>query len=179
MTQNEIILGCQRGHEDAYRHLVSRYADPLKGVCVRYLRDHQKAEDVLQETFIQVFKTIHRFENKGSLEGWLYRIAVNACLKELRKTKRLSFPEEETMFDQLIEWPEAYDKLNAEDILVLLDRLPEHYRIIFNMNVIEGYTHKEISTMLGIQESLSRTKLTRARKMLQDYYFIYSKKSIV
>lgn len=179
MTQNEIIQKCRRGDEGAYRYLVDTYADPLMGVCVRYLRDHQKAEDTVQETFISVFKSIHRFDGEGSLAGWMYKIAVNACLKELRKTNRLTFPEESVELDQMIEWPEAYEKLQAEDLLTILDQLPYHYRIIFNLYAIEGYSHKEISEMLGIKESLSRTKLTRARKQLQEQYLVHFKKSIV
>jgi RNA polymerase sigma factor (sigma-70 family) len=179
LTQNEVIQGCKKGDERSYRYLVDAYADQLMGICVRYLRDHQKAEDALQETFIQVFRSIQKFDGAGSLAGWMYRIAVNCCLKELRKTRQLSFPEEETVFEQLIEWPEVYDKLNAEDIMNLLDALPQHYRIIFNLNIIEGYSHKEISELLGIQGSHSRTKLTRAKKMIQEIYLLHYKKSVV
>ncbi len=170
MTQNEIILGCKRGDEGAYRFLVDTYADRLMGICVRYLRDIQLAEDALQETYILVFKSIHNFRDEGSLPAWMGKIAVNCCLKELRKAKRLSFPEEESVFEQLIEWPAAQRQMDTEDLLLLLDQLPPHYRIIFNLHSIEGYNHKEISEMLGISETLSRTKLTRARKMLQDFY---------
>ena len=179
MTQNEILQRCRKGDESAYRHLVDTHADQLMGVCVRYLRDLQKAEDALQETFIQVFKSIHQFDGKGALAGWMYKIAVNCCLKELRKSNRLSFPEEPVGIEQLVEWPQAYETLDAEDLLRVLDKLPPHYRIIFNLYAIEGYSHKEISDMLGIRESLSRTKLTRARKMLQEHYLINIKKSIV
>lgn len=179
MTQSEIIKGCKSGHEGSYRFLVDKYADALMGICVRYLRDHQKAEDALQETFIQVFKSIEQFNVDSSLRAWMSKIAINCCLKELRKTQRLSFSEEDKVFDQLIAWPDAYEKLIAEDILELLDRLPAHYRIIFNLSVIEAYSHKEISEMLGIQESLSRTKLTRAKKIMQENYLSLHKKSIV
>lgn len=179
MTQNEIIQGCKAGKEDAYRALVDLYADRLMGTCMRYLRDHQKAEDVLQETYILIFKSIHKYEETGNLEGWLHRIAINTCLKELRKKQRLSFSQEELVFENLSELPSVYDKFSSEVLLTMLDKLPEAYRIIFNLNVIEGYSHKEISEMLNIQSSLSRTKVTRARKMLQDYYLIHFKGSIV
>ncbi len=179
MTQNEIIQGCKKGNEGAYRYLVDTYADQLMGICVRYLRDHQKAEDAVQETYIQVFRSISSFDEKGSLAAWMCKIAVNCSLKELRKAKRLSFTEEETVFEQLVEMPEVIEKLKSEDILLLMDKLPQHYRIIFNLHIVEGYNHREISEMLGIQESLSRTKLTRARKMIQEFYFIHNKKSIV
>lgn len=179
MTQNEIIRGCKQRHESAYRLLVDTFADLLMGICVRYLRDHQKAEDALQETYILVFRSIHKIDEDSNLQAWVCKIAVNNCLKELRKSKRLRFLEEETVLENIMEMPLAYEKLLAEDILLQLDRLPEHYRIIFNLHIIEGYSHREISEMLGIQESLSRTKLTRARKIMQDIYLLQSKKSVV
>src|SRR5688500_2513029 len=179
LTQKEIRQGCKDGREEAYRRLVDVYAEQLMGMCMRYVRDRHKAEDILQETYIRVFKSIHKYEETGTLTGWLTKIAVNCCLKELKKNKRLSFNEEELLSEKSIELPDVYDKLSTEDLLLMLDKLPGPYRIIFNLNIIEGYTHKEIADMLGIQVSLSRTKLTRARKMLQEYYLIQFKKSIV
>lgn len=140
------------------------------GLCLRYLRDRQKAEDAVQETFIQVFRNVHRFDETGSLIAWMSRIAINCCLKDLRQNRRLSFPGDELDMDQGFDLPAGYENLKAEDILRLLDQLPEHLRIIFNLHVIEGYSHREIAELLGIQESLSRTKLTRARKMVRMYY---------
>jgi RNA polymerase sigma factor (sigma-70 family) len=179
LTTQEIIQGCKSGHEKAYRYLVDTYADQLLGTCMRYLRDHQNAEDAVQETYILVFKSIHRFEEDSSLIAWMTRIAINTCLKELRKAKRLVFNEEAVVFDTRIQLPDVYEKLTSDDLLMLLDSLPISYRIIFNMHVIEGYSHKEISKMLNIQVSYSRTRLTRARDMLQEIYFVQLKKSIV
>ncbi len=179
MTQNEIILGCKKGREDAYRVLVDKYADHLMGLCVRYLKDHQKAEDVVQETYIQVFRSVNKFDDSGNLIAWMSKIAINCCLKELRKSNRLSLQDTEIVFEKMIELPYVYEKLNTEEILLMLDKLPELYRIIFNLHIIEGYTHKEISKLLDIQESLSRTRLTRAKKMLQEYFSANYKKSIV
>ena len=179
MTQQEIIQGCKAGQEKAYRYLVDAYADQLMGLCMRYLRDRQKAEDAVQETYIQVFKSIHRFEETGSLLGWISKIAINTCLKDLRKAKRLVFDEDVIQFEHRIQLPDVYEKLTSEDLLLLLDRIPIAYRIIFNLFVIEGYTHKEISKILDIQVSHSRTRLTRARDMLQEIYFIHLKKSVV
>ena len=179
MTQQEIIQGCKAGQEKAYRYLVDAYADQLMGLCMRYLRDRQKAEDAVQETYIQVFKSIHRFEETGVLLGWISKIAINTCLKDLRKAKRLVFDEDVIQFEHRIQLPDVYEKLTSEDLLLLLDRIPIAYRIIFNLFVIEGYTHKEISKILDIQVSHSRTRLTRARDMLQEIYFIHLKKSVV
>lgn len=149
------------------------------GVCVRYLRDHQKAEDALQDTYVLAFRSIHRLDTKATLKAWLCRIAINCCLKELRKSKHLRFTAEDVAPENIPEMPGIYEQLEAEDLLKMLDILPEHYRVIFNLNIIEGYSHTEISDILGIQESLSRTKLTRARKMLQEYFTVHFHKSIV
>ena len=102
LTQKEIIQGCKDGREEAYRMLIDMYADRLMGTCMRYVRDRQKAEDVLQETYIRVFKSIHKYEETGTLSAWLTKIAVNCCLKELKKNKRISFKEEELHFEKAI-----------------------------------------------------------------------------
>ncbi len=179
MTQNEIIQGCKAGQESAYRQLMDTYAGKLMGLCVRYLRDRQKAEDAVQETFIQVFRSVHQFDASGNLIAWMSRIAINNCLKEIKKSKRMVFTEQTLHMENLPVMPEIDRKMRTEELLAVLDQLPPAYRIVFNLHLIEGYSHKEISTMLDIQESTSRTKLTRARKMLQDYLFIPTKKSIV
>ncbi len=179
MTQNEIIQGCKTGHEDAYRELVDRYANKLMGLCVRYLRDRHKAEDAVQETFIQVFRSVHQFDASGNLIAWMSRIAINICLKEIKKSKRMVFTEQNLHLETLPVMPEIDRKMNTEELLTILDNLPAAYRIVFNLHLVEGYSHKEISEMLDIRESTSRTKLTRARKMLQDYLFVQPKNSIV
>lgn len=179
MTQNEIIQGCKAGRETAYRALVDTYAHKLMGLCVRYLRDRQKAEDAVQETFIQVFRSVDQFDASGNLIGWMSRIAINICLKELKKSKRMVFTEQILHLETLSVMPEIYRKMKTEELLAVLDNLPPPYRIVFNLHLVEGYSHKEISALLDIRESTSRTKLTRARKMLQDYLFFPSKKSVV
>lgn len=179
MTQSEIIQGCKRGREDAYRQLVDTYAARLMGLCMRYLRDHQKAEDAVQETYIQVFKSIHRIDTDSEIMAWMSRIAINTCLKELRKNKMLVFQMEDSILENIPEVQLEETWTNADELLTLMDNIPPAYRIIFNLHVIEGYSHREISQMLKIRESNSRTKLTRARKMIQDYLVVQTKKSIV
>lgn len=179
MTQNEIIQGCKDGREDAYRNLVDSYANKLMGLCVRYLRDRQKAEDAVQETFIQVFRSVNQFDDSGNLIAWMSRIAINTCLKEIKKSKRMVFTEQTLHIENLPVMPDIDRKMKTEELLSILDNLPAAYRIVFNLHLVEGYSHKEISVMLDIRESTSRTKLTRARKMLQDYLFVQPKKSIV
>lgn len=152
------------------------YASRLMGVCLRYMEDEASAKDVLQESFIRIFQNMEKYVEQGSFEAWLSRITVTSALMELRKKKRLPF-HVELEANHLHEWREnvkAEIKLNEEDILEMIHELPEHYRVIFNLYVIEGFTHAEIATLLEIRESTSRTKLTRARQKMQE---IYNRKS--
>ena len=167
MTEKELIKGCIR--EDRYhqQELFRRYAGKMLVVCMRYARHEMEAEDILQDAFIKVFDNITKFGFKGSFEGWIRRIVINTALKNYSKK---SFRQEQIgleNFPDLQLEPEAYTHLHEEELLRLIARLPEGYRLVFNLNVIEGYSHKEIADMLGIQESTSRSQLVKARKMLQ------------
>lgn len=168
MTEKELIKGCIR--EDRYhqQELFRRYAGKMLVVCMRYARHQMEAEDILQDAFIKVFDNINSFEFKGSFEGWIRRIVINTALKNY---SRKSFKQEQIGLESYPELPlepEIYAHLQVEELLRLIARLPEGYRLVFNLNVIEGYSHKEIADMLGIQESTSRSQLVKARKMLQS-----------
>ncbi len=137
-------------------------------VCLRYATDEMEAEDMLQDGFVRIFAYLHQFKFEGSFEGWMRRIVVNAALKKLQKKK--------VVFDEITENKQeavsinasAYSNLGEEVILKLINELPEGYKIVFNLNVIEGYSHEEIAEMLGVQASTSRSQLVKARKMLQQ-----------
>ncbi len=144
------------------------YAGKMMTVCLRYANDHQEAEDMLQEAFIKIFSHIEQFKFEGSFEGWIRRIVVNTSLKMLQK-KRISFLEinERTESYETIDSYGA-SRLNAEELMKLINTLPTGYRNVFNLNIIEGYSHDEIAEMLNIQASTSRSQLVKARKMLQE-----------
>lgn len=172
LKEAEIIKKCKKGDHQAFNFLVKNYAPRLMGICLRYMGDRAAAEDVLQESFIRVFKSISKYKKTGSFEAWLSRITVTTALMELRKNKKRSF---EAELDPGINGKHGQEafveiKMNEADILEMMDELPESYRIIFNLFVIEGYNHQEISTLLEIKESTSRTKLTRARRKMQEIY---------
>jgi RNA polymerase sigma factor (sigma-70 family) len=172
----EIIKRCKKGDPKGFRALVDTYASRLMGVCLRYMEDEAAAKDVLQESFIRIFQNMEKYVEKGSFEAWLTRITITSALMELRKKKRLPF-HVELEANHIEEWREnvhAEIKLNEEDILEMIHELPDHYRVIFNLYVIEGLTHAEIANLLEIGESTSRTKLTRARQKMQE---IYSRRS--
>ena len=167
VTEKELIKGCIR--EDRYhqQELFRRYAGKMLVVCMRYTRHEMEAEDILQDAFIKIFDNITRFEFKGSFEGWVRRIVINTALKNYSKK---SFKQEQIGLENYPELPlepEVYAHLQEEELLRLIAKLPEGYRLVFNLYAVEGYSHKEIADMLGIQESTSRSQLVKARKMLQ------------
>jgi RNA polymerase sigma factor (sigma-70 family) len=167
VTENELIKGCIREDRECQGEIFRRYAGKMMSVCLRYSRHRMEAEDILQDSFIKVFDNIARFEFKGSFEGWVRRIVVNTALKNY---SRKSFRNEQIGIeyenDTPIE-PSVLSDLHEEELLKLIARLPEGYRVVFNLYAIEGYSHKEIAETLNIQESTSRSQLVKARKWLQ------------
>jgi len=163
-----IISGCKKSQRDAQEALVRRYGPTLLAVCSRYCNDSNLAYDALQECFINVFKYINTYKSQGSFEGWLRRIAVRSSLAIIKKYKPYAFFDDGEILDFITDStiPDAYEKIALDQIHFYLEQLPPSLRIVFNMNVIEGYSHKEIGTMLGITDSTSRANLTRARAKL-------------
>ncbi len=140
----------------------------MLSVCMRYTRHRMEAEDVLQDAFIKVFDNIHKFQFKGSFEAWIRRIVINTALKNYQ---RKSFREEQIGLelenaDLPIE-PSIFAHLHEEALLELIAQLPDGYRVVFNLYAIEGYSHREVADMLGIEEATSRSQLLKARKWLQ------------
>jgi len=171
LKEKEIIQYCKQGDQRGFKALVEQYAPKLMGICIRYLQNEFEAKDAVQETFIKVFQNIENYKTTGNFSGWLRKIAINTSLVALRKKRNGFAFLENTGLDE--EWKyeaEIEIELNEQDILNMIQSLPEHYRIIFNLALIEGYSHVEIAKLLGIQESTSRSKLTRARKKLQIIY---------
>lgn len=140
----------------------------LMSVCRRYVGMAQ-AEDMLQDSFIRIFQYLGQYRFEGSFEGWARRICVNTCIRHIQQSRRLTVEYNADLLpDPPIE-PEALHQLQANELLRLIDQIPDGYRMVFNLNVIEGYAHKEIAEMLGIEESSSRSQLTKARKYLQRF----------
>lgn len=167
MTDQELIQGCLREEAHCQKELFQRYSGRMLAVCLRYARHRLEAEDILQEGFIKVFNNIGSFKSKGSFEGWIRRIIVNTALKNYQ---RKHFTNEQIAvehFPDVPQQPVAYAQLGEQELLAMIARLPEGYRVVFNLYAIEGYSHKEIAETLGIRESTSRSQLVKARKMLQ------------
>lgn len=167
MTEEQIIKGCIRKDAACQRTLFQQYAGKLMTICLRYAGDQKEAEDILQESFINIFSNIGQFRSEGSFEGWLKRIVVTNALKILQRKKfHISAINDNDESIPSI-GPGILDKLSEEELLQLISRLPEGYRIVFNLYVMEGYDHNEIAAMLGINPGTSRSQLAKARKLLQ------------
>jgi RNA polymerase sigma factor (sigma-70 family) len=163
----ELIKGCIRQDAKCQRTLFDRYAGKMMGVCLRYANDGMEAEDMLQDAFIKVFQYIGQFKFEGAFEGWIRRIVVNTAIRHLEK-KKLHFKDidENSQNAPQID-AQAYTHLGEADLMRLISELPDGYRLVFNLNAIEGYSHEEIAVMLNIQPGTSRSQLVKARKMLQ------------
>ena len=170
LTQEQLVKGCIRQDPAVEKAVFDMYASRMLGVCQRYARNSADAEDILQDAFIKVFDKIKQFKNEGSFEGWIRKIVVNTALKKYtlsRYTKEIlghDLSESEHLF---IADPAAYDHLSEKELLKLINALPDGYRMIFNLYVIEGYKHDEIGELLGIQSGTSRSQLAKARMLLQ------------
>lgn len=164
---DEVIDGCVRSVLKYQKILYNHFSPKMFGLCLRYAKDYHTAEDILQEGFIKVFKYIKNFRKEGSLEGWLRRIFINTAIEHFRKAVRV-YPildDEDNEID--IEDQSYYDFLDSEDLVKMIQQLSPGYRTIFNLYAIEGYSHKEISNLLGISEGTSKSQLARARMLLK------------
>jgi len=149
------------------------------GVCLQYSSNYEEARDVLQEGFIRVFEKLRQYKGKGSFEGWMRRIMINSALEKYRNQYNL-FPVIE--FDENIDdnyYEDIYDELTAKDLLKFIQELSPKYRLVFNLYAIEGYSHKEISRMLGISIGTSKSNLSRARGILQEKVERYYARALV
>ena len=165
MTEQEIILGCKRRKEKAYKALVDTYSNYLFSICKRYVIDDAQAKDCLQESLIQIIQKIDLYEERGKFKSWMGTVTVKKCLDFLRREKKFKNVDMTLAQEVGIE-ESAVFKLERDDVMKFLESIPEHYRIAINMFLIEGYSHKEIGEALGIGESSSRSLVSRGRKMI-------------
>jgi RNA polymerase sigma-70 factor (ECF subfamily) len=167
IPDSDLIEGCLQGDRKLQYELYQRFAPKMYGVCLRYAANAEEAEDILQEGFVKVYKKISSFRSEGSFEGWIRRIFVNTAIEQFRR---------KTYLQPITEREEAtvegghlsvLDDLAERDIIGLVQQLSPGYRTVFNMYVIEGYTHKEIADALNISEGTSKSQLSRAKLILQ------------
>ncbi len=167
-SDSEIISGCIKRDKKFQELLYRKYARLMYGICLSYAGERSLAQDILQESFIKVFKKIKDFNKQGSLEGWVRRIVTNTAIDHYRQTTagRKYIYYEEAESDQDVD-EKILDRINFDQILGLIKKLPEGARAIFNLYALEGYTHKEISLKLNISEGTSKSQFNRARMLLQ------------
>lgn len=164
----DIVKGCLCGNKKDQYLLYSHFSSKMFGVCLRYASSYEEAQDVLQEGFIKVFHNLSTYGGKGSLEGWVRRIMVNTSIERFRE-RVYHLPVEEVGENGAgAHENDGLQSLGLNEILSLIQTLPDQYRLVFNLFAIEGYNHKEIAEMLGISESTSRSNLSRARLLLQQ-----------
>jgi RNA polymerase sigma-70 factor (ECF subfamily) len=165
LEEKEIIQLAVENNRSAQQQIYSRFSPKMLSVCRQYIKDMHQAEDVMITAFMKVFLNLNKFENKGSFEGWIRRIMVNECISFIRIDKKVKYVEDENYFEERFNNIES--QFSVEEIQFLIDGLPDGYKMVFNLYVIEGYKHQEIAAMLGINEGTSKSQLSHARKMLQ------------
>jgi RNA polymerase sigma-70 factor (ECF subfamily) len=167
-TIDSLLDGCKRGERKAQENLYRTLSPRMMAVCLRYAKDSFEAEDILQIAFAKVFIKVSEFRSEGSFEGWIRRIMVNTAIESYRKNLRsMSVVDIDEVFDQ----PQTtfdMNQLETKDLMKLIQQLSSGYRMVFNMYVIEGYSHREISETLGISEGASKSQLSRARAILKE-----------
>jgi len=167
-TETDLIQGCISGDRRMQELLYNRFSSKMYAVCLRYSGNADDAQDILQDGFVKIYKNLSRFRSEGSFEGWIRRIFVNTAIEHLRRKKYLrpiEEKEENTIPNKSVT---VLDSLGEKDIMNLISQLSPGYRTVFNMYVVEGYTHKEVGDILGISEGTSKSQLARARMILQD-----------
>ena len=165
----QLVPACRSGDRKAQKRLFDLLAPKMMVLCLRYVGDRSVAEDLLQDGFISLFSRLDSYSGAGSFEGWARRIFVNTALMHLRKTDALKLSDDiEEARKLFTEEATPVQKMGYRELMALIARLPADARTVFNMYVIEGYSHKEIAETLGVNEATSRSKLQRARIRLQE-----------
>lgn len=167
IPESDLIRACIAGDRGMQEELYKRFAPKMYAVCMRYANNADDAQDLLQEGFIKVYRNLEKFRAEGSFEGWVRRVFVNTSIEHFRRKNTLySITEKE---ENVIEDADitALDNLAEKDIINLIQELSPGYRTVFNMYVVEGYSHKEIGNILGISEGTSKSQLARAKAILQ------------
>jgi RNA polymerase sigma-70 factor (ECF subfamily) len=167
LTERELIEGCLKKDTKSQRALFEQFAGKMMSVCRRYAKDQKEAEDMLQESFIRVFSHFGQYRSEGSLEGWIRRIVVRTCLRLIQKSKIRFLDIDENRETAPFIAAEVLSNLDTEDLLKLISGLPNGYRLIFNLYVLEGYDHNEIAALLNITAGTSRSQLSKARNLLK------------
>ncbi len=166
MTDEQLVEGCLIPDARAQKQLYERFSRKMFAVCLRYSSNREESEDILQEGFIKIFQKLRSYKGEGSLEGWIRKVVVNTALDHFRQQK-ISWIDIEMAEDQISE-ESTLGKLDAQELLKIIQQLPKGFRTVFNLYAIEGYNHREIGELLGISENTSKSQYSRARAQLAE-----------
>jgi len=166
LSLEELIQKCQKGDRKAQELLYRAYATTLYGICLKYSNSKVEAEDNLHDSFMTIYSKIGQFKNKGSFEGWIKRITVNTVLQKYRKQEHLTVVSENLEEEVVVD--NGYQDLSLQCLLQYVRELPNKYRATFNLYVLDGYNHKEISEIMGTSIGTSKSNLSRARLLLKE-----------
>ena len=166
MDLKQLINDCKKDNRKAQEQLYRLYSPKLFAVCLKYSRNYAEAQDNLQDGFILIFKKIEQFSFKGSFDGWLKRVMINHVLQQYRNQTFLNLVNEDIADDQEVEIED--DSITMDYLLRIIQELPDRYRLVFNLYVIDGFSHAEIGEMLTITVGTSKSNLARARMILKE-----------
>jgi len=169
-SEKEILAGCINGRQSAQWELYQRYSRLLLAVCSRYAKDQEEAEDILQEGFVKIFLNIRAFKGDGPLLAWMRRVMINTAITHYHRMRKHRYHDdlEEVKESRLVDkgWEEA--DFTQQELLNVIRQMPDGYRQVFNLYAIEGYKHREIAELLGIDENTSKSQYSRGRRWLQE-----------
>ncbi len=175
----ELIEGCKKGERSAQKELFDKFQPQLMGTCLRYTKDKERAKDILQDAFIKIYSNIEKFDDTGSFEGWMRRVVVNTAIDYLRKKKNdhvflgeegspEEHKDEQLDEEEDVKEEEEFKQAKAQEIIQALQELSPVYRTVFNLYVVENYSHKEIAEMLDINIGTSKSNLAKAKRNLKE-----------
>lgn len=167
-SENELIEECLKNNRIAQKQLYEKYSRKMFGVCLRYAKCTQDAEDILADSFVQVFMKLSSYKGDGSFEGWIRRVVVNTSITAYRSNLKFNLNDSlSEVYNLSNDDDSAIDQINVQQIKDIIQTLPDGYRMIFNLYAIEGYNHREIAEMLGLNEGTSKSQYSKAKKWLQ------------
>lgn len=166
MSLEQLINDCKNNDTKAQEQLYRLFSSKLFAICLKYSRNYAEAEDNLQDGFLIIFDKIHQFNFKGSFEGWIKRIMINNVLQQYRGVSFLELINENISDDSEIEIDD--ESISMDYLMKIIQELPDRYRLVFNLYVMDEYSHKEIAEMLGITTGTSKSNLARGRMILKE-----------
>lgn len=166
MKLKKLIKQCQNKELKAQKALYELYSSRLFSLSLKYSKNYAEAQDNLQDAFICIFEKIHQFKHKGSFEGWMKRITINIALSRYRNQKVFALNNEENIIQP--EYDLTDHGISLQELLKCIQELPNRYRMVFNLYVLDGYSHKEIAKIMDISEGTSKSNLARGRHILKE-----------